>query len=232
MHFIVPVVRRRLPGRCEYADTRSGAWAMRNILRRRITDPSVGELRGPSLHVDELLVAAVGDGDSLRDFYVLTVQEVIRFFRQRVFDDDLARDLTAETYAALLIGLRRFDPARGSAMQYLFGIANKQFLMWRRRGEVSRRHQQRAGIRLSASASPIEDDIVEQLDRDWLAAKVQLALDKLKPHERAAVTLRIIDQLPYDEVARRLECNEGAARVRVSRALARLHDSFAAVSAE
>jgi DNA-directed RNA polymerase specialized sigma24 family protein len=36
----------------------------------------------------------------------------------------------------------------------------------------------------------------------------------------------VVDELPYDEVARRLGCSEGAARVRVSRALTRLAETL------
>ena len=48
------------------------------------------------------------------------------------------------------------------------------------------------------------------------------ALDQLAPHERDALDLRIVQELPYDEVAARLAIRPAAARLRVSRALRRL----------
>jgi DNA-directed RNA polymerase specialized sigma24 family protein len=39
---------------------------------------------------------------------------------------------------------------------------------------------------------------------------------------RKAVLLRVIEQLPYDEIAERLGCTAGNARVRVCRGLDRL----------
>ena len=39
-------------------------------------------------------------------------------------DPELAADLTAETFAAALVSVRRFDPARGPAVAWLLGIAD------------------------------------------------------------------------------------------------------------
>jgi DNA-directed RNA polymerase specialized sigma24 family protein len=41
----------------------------------------------------------------------------------------------------------------------------------------------------------------------------------LPADQRAALELRVVQQLPYDEVAGRLDCSINAARLRVSRAL-------------
>lgn len=41
-------------------------------------------------------------------------------------DPETATDLTAETFAAALAGVGRFDPGRGAAVGWLYGIANHQ----------------------------------------------------------------------------------------------------------
>ncbi len=48
------------------------------------------------------------------------------------------------------------------------------------------------------------------------------AMDDLPEHEREALELRVVGELPYDEVAEQLEIRPAAARLRVSRALRRL----------
>jgi len=48
------------------------------------------------------------------------------------------------------------------------------------------------------------------------------ALETLPEHEREAVELRVVDELPYPDVAARLGVRPAAARLRVSRALRRL----------
>lgn len=52
------------------------------------------------------------------------------------------------------------------------------------------------------------------------------ALAGLPASQVDTLRLRVMEDLPYSEVARRLGCSEGAARVRVSRGLARLHQEL------
>jgi RNA polymerase sigma-70 factor (ECF subfamily) len=51
---------------------------------------------------------------------------------------------------------------------------------------------------------------------------IEEALLTLREDQREALRLRVIEELPYDEVARRLACTEQSARQRVSRGLRRL----------
>jgi RNA polymerase sigma-70 factor (ECF subfamily) len=52
-----------------------------------------------------------------------------------------------------------------------------------------------------------------------LSAELGRALASLSPSERQAVELRILEGLPYDSVAKRLQIRPDAARTRVSRGL-------------
>jgi DNA-directed RNA polymerase specialized sigma24 family protein len=58
-------------------------------------------------------------------------------------------------------------------------------------------------------------------ERDWteLVPPAEDLLCDLGQLDRRAVELRMLDDLPYEEVARRLEIAPGAARTRVHRAL-------------
>jgi RNA polymerase sigma-70 factor (ECF subfamily) len=51
---------------------------------------------------------------------------------------------------------------------------------------------------------------------------IEEALLTLGEDQREALRLRVIEELPYDDVARRLACSELTARQRVSRGLRRL----------
>src|SRR5437588_683590 len=55
-----------------------------------------------------------------------------------------------------------------------------------------------------------------------LRAPLAEALETLADDQREALKLRVIDGLPYPDVAARLDCAETAARQRVSRGLRRL----------
>jgi RNA polymerase sigma-70 factor (ECF subfamily) len=64
--------------------------------------------------------------------------------------------------------------------------------------------------------------IEELADLADLRAAVRDALRSMSPRVAEAVALRIGEDLSYDEVARRLKCSPGAARVRVARGLDQL----------
>ena len=72
---------------------------------------------------EELLVASVGDEEAFAAFYRRHARPVAGFFMRRTGDGELAADLTAETFAAALASRRRFDPVKGPAVGWLYGIA-------------------------------------------------------------------------------------------------------------
>ena len=87
-----------------------------------------------------------------------------------------------------------------------------------RRQPIETRARERLGLPLELAAEDGYASIEERLSpREALAE----ALDALPEHEREALELRVIDELPYD-AARRLAIRPAAARLRVSRALRRL----------
>jgi DNA-directed RNA polymerase specialized sigma24 family protein len=72
----------------------------------------------------ELLAAAGSDSRAFRELYDRHAARLHSFFRQRTADDDIALDLTAETFAQAWFSRRRFRDRRdGSAAPWLFGIA-------------------------------------------------------------------------------------------------------------
>lgn len=174
---------------------------------------------------DDLLIEAVGNPDAFGVFFDRQYSGVLRYFAARVRSPDIAADLCAETFAAALTGLALFDPSRGQARQWLYGIAHKKLSRYFRDLQVSRVARDRLGIR------PIEvdDDTVRAIARiEAEADSVALfdALDRLPAEQARAVRLRIIEELEYAEIADILGCREGAARVRVHRGLRRLETEF------
>src|SRR3712207_9207872 len=76
---------------------------------------------------DETLLAVLGaEPEAFAPFYRRHVTPLLAYFVRRTGSAELAADLTAETFAAALDGARRFDPARGPAVGWLYGIARRQ----------------------------------------------------------------------------------------------------------
>src|SRR5215211_515329 len=86
----------------------------------------------PATASDDELLASRELG-SFAVFYRRHVEGVLAFFARRTRDAELAADLTAETFAGALVARGRFDPGRGSAPAWLYGIALHKLAHARRR---------------------------------------------------------------------------------------------------
>ena len=159
------------------------------------------------------------DADRLAAAYERDARRLLVFFTRRTYDAQLAVDLVGETYARAFEQRRRFaaDPHDADALAaWVFGIGRNVLHEALRRGRAERRALGRVGI-----APPVLD-ADEQARIEELAALGELrsgALADLGPEQRAAVRLRVVDELGYPAIAGQLGISEEAARARVSRGL-------------
>jgi RNA polymerase sigma-70 factor (ECF subfamily) len=174
-----------------------------------------------------------GDQGSLRsqgdfeELYFAMSDRLLMFLTRRTADPETARDLWAETWARAYESRGRF---RGSANAqreaWVLGIARHVLAGYYKRGKVERR----ALARLELEPPPISDRDLERLERraalGFLREEMRSALAELASDQRDALQLRIVDGLPYPEVARRMGVKEPAARARVSRGLRVLAQSI------
>jgi RNA polymerase sigma-70 factor (ECF subfamily) len=162
----------------------------------------------------------------LSELYAEHAERILVFLARRCVDPEVAVDLTAETFAEALTSQHRF---RGStedeAVGWLFGIARHQLGTYLRRGKAERRAVRKLGIRLP----PLEPDdaarIEELADLRGVRELLREHVSLLSARQRDALRLRVIEELPYPEVARRLHVSEATARARVSRGLRQLASS-------
>lgn len=170
----------------------------------------------------ELILASCSDPAQFRELYDRHADDVLAYFFRRVFDAEVAADLLAETFAVAFERRRRFKDRGAPGAAWIYGIAAKELSHWYRRRTV----ELRAVRRLGMTVPSLDDDSITRIEAliDGAAqrAAVAAALETLPAGERNAVSLRIVEELDYGEIAARLECTEGAARVRVHRGLARL----------
>ena len=196
--------------------------ALRYIYGRRcdwlivIDDPGGSRYCGRS--DASLLRGASDDPSAFSELYVRHVEEIYRWLRRRL--DWAASDLTAETFARAWVGRGRFrDERDGSAFPWLLGIAANVLADTVRRDRIETRARERLGLPLELAREDGYTAIEERLSP---RAALTRGLDSLPAHERDALQLRVVDELSYAQVARRLAIRPAAARLRVSRALRRL----------
>lgn len=171
----------------------------------------------------DLLAAAVSDAEAFGEFYDRNAESVVGFFMRRTACPQTAADLSAETFAEALRTVHRFRQDRGAPRAWLFGIAKNQLRRFLRRRSTSDRALRRLGI--DPGALDHSDLVSDSLDLSQLRNDVASSLDSLSSGVRDAVRLRVMEELSYAEVAARLGCSEGAARVRVTRGLSTLADN-------
>jgi RNA polymerase sigma-70 factor, ECF subfamily len=175
---------------------------------------------------EALLVAARTDAEAFTRFYRRHAPPVLGYLVRRTGDPELGADLTAETFACALEGLARFDPERGTAVNWLFGIARHQLLHTLRRGRVERRARDRLGMpRLELDDEDLER-ILALAESESTAALIADALETLPPDQRAAIDARVLAEQDYDAIARRTGTTEATIRKRVSRALDSLRNTL------
>ena len=176
---------------------------------------------------DEAILAALDTApEAFAVFYRRHVAALLGYFLRRTHDPELAADLCAETFAAALDGAHRFDPARGPAVAWLYGIARRLLFHAQRRGAVEDRARRRLGMApLDLTDAALER--VEALAGSDVALAAALA--GLPEDQRAAVQARVVEERAYGEIALAAKTSESVIRKRVSRGLAgmraRLEDS-------
>lgn len=168
---------------------------------------------------------AVGAPAAFSRVYEAKARDVLVFFVRRTFDVEVARDLTAETFAQAFEHRGRFrGKTDAEAEAWLYGIARRQFGHYARKGRVHRRAVARLGIELSGVSDEDHDRVVELAGLAELRRTVADAFATLPPEQREALRLRVVDEHEYRDVASALGVSEETARARVSRALRRIAD--------
>lgn len=175
----------------------------------------------------EALQRSRNEPEAFTHFYRDRYEPMVRYFARRIDDADIALELVAESFAQAFISRRRF---RGStneeAESWMYRIGERALTRYLRRGKLERRAIERLGIE-APSINAEQRARVEELS---ILADVRSVLQAefrgLSVEQQEALGLRIVQDLPYTEVARRLAISEGAARIRVWRGLKALADSL------
>ena len=163
------------------------------------------------------------DGEGLTRLYERYARSLLAFFQRRVHDPELAVDLMADTFTT---ALERREQYRGMDDEQLSGwlwsIAQSILRDHERRGETARRGARRLGRERRELTDQEIERIEELASSENLRAAVGRSLDRLPEEQREAVRMRVIDGLPYSEIAARLGLTESGTRTRVTRAMRHL----------
>jgi RNA polymerase sigma-70 factor (ECF subfamily) len=153
-------------------------------------------------------------------FYRREADLVLRFCARRVLDPETAVDLCAETFAQAFRSRRGF---RGSteveARAWLLTIARRQVARYLKKGALDRRARDAVGLQTPRLQDGDAEEIEQRAGLAPLRQALAEELSRLGGDQREALRLRVVEDLPYPEVACALGVTEATARARVSRGL-------------
>jgi RNA polymerase sigma factor (sigma-70 family) len=144
----------------------------------------------------ELLAAARTCSEPFGVFYERHFASVLAFFRRRVAGPF---DLAAETFAAALASVPRFQPGPEPPQAWLFAIARHKL------SEALRSSRIHDEARRALAMQPIEldDEAIEILETTASAPAIEL-LEILPVEQREAIEARHLEERGYAEIAAEL----------------------------
>jgi len=173
---------------------------------------------------DDLVLEARTQANALGRLYELYYERIFRFCVHRLFNKEIAEDVTSTVFLEVARGIRTF---KGRTVQdfrnWLYAIAANQANAYIRK--TSRRKELlKEAADLMTAADGSTDKSSEQ---DW--PRLYEAILKLKPQHQTIVTLRFFENLKYGQLAKILNVKEATVRVTLHRILNELRNHLLTV---
>ena len=173
---------------------------------------------------DLVLRAKTQDG-ALGELYEMYYERIFRFCVHRLFNKEIAEDVTSAVFLNVARGIRSF---KGRSEQdfrnWLYAIAANQANAYIRKS--SRRNKllaEAAGSIVPARTGSLE----KSFEPDWPG--LYAAILRLKPRHQTIVTLRFFENFSYQQIAQILDISKASLRVTMHRILNQLRNQLQTV---
>ncbi len=149
---------------------------------------------------------------------------IAAYFARRSRDPHLVADLTADTFVEAIRSFGGFDPLRGTARAWLFGMARRVYAR-----DLDRSASTRAAVghltgRRELDADEVED-LVQRIDAERPGRELMRRWARLPPTDWSAIELVDIVGLTSKAAATALGVSPGALRIRLFRARTKLRNA-------
>ena len=153
--------------------------------------------------------------------YRANVGAVTAYFARRSADPHVVADLTADTFVEVITHFRSFDPAKGTARAWVFGIARRVYASYCEAYSQQQHKMQKLAGRRELDPDQVEE-LLDRIDAERVGTDLVSGLARLPERDRAVVELVDIAGLRPKEAATALGLAPGTVRMRLMRARARL----------
>jgi RNA polymerase sigma-70 factor, ECF subfamily len=165
--------------------------------------------------------ADAGATGEFERLYRANVDAVTAYFTRRSADPQVVADLIADTFVAVITGFGSFDPRKGTARSWVFGIARRVYASYCEAYRQQQHKVQRLAGRRDLGPDQVEE-LVDRIDAERAGRHLVTGLAALPERDRAVVELVGIAGLAPKEAAAALGLAPGTVRMRLMRARARL----------
>ena len=181
---------------------------------------------------DNALMAQVSAGElpKLAVLFERHHRALFRYFVSLNRDRELSEDLVQDVFFRMLRYRASYDPGKAFTA-WMYGIARRASLdrARERRGEVIGFESLTEGRGEPASAAPGPEERAAKVQNLGL---LQRALDLLPTDKREILTLSRFQEMKYEDIAALLNCEVGAVKVRVYRAVRALERIYFSLEKE
>jgi len=172
---------------------------------------------------DDLVLRARTQADALGRLYELYYERIFRFCVHRLFNKEIAEDVTSTVFLEVARTIRSFKGRTEADFQnWLYAIAANQANAYIRKTSRRKKLLETAVGLTTVSATESTDN-----SPDW--PMLYTAILKLKPQHQTIVTLRFFENLKYEQLAKILNVKEATVRVTLHRILNELRNHLRAV---
>jgi len=174
---------------------------------------------------DDLVLEARTQAGALGRLYELYYERIFRFCVYRLFDKEIAEDVTSTVFLEVARGIRIFKGRTEQDFRnWLYAIAANQANAYIRKSSRRKKLLEEAASSMTTSAT---DGTDKSSEPDW--PRLYKAVLKLKPQYQTIVTLRFFENLKYEQIAQILNIKEATVRVTLHRVLNELRNHLQTV---
>lgn len=174
---------------------------------------------------DELVLKAGSVADALGQLYDLYYDRIYRFCVHRLFNKDIAEEVTSSIFLTVAGSVRNFNGKNEADFRnWLYAIAVNHTNSYIRK--TSRRKKLLAEAATSVGISET-DSADSSAEPNW--PMLYKAVLKLKPKHQTIVTLRFFENLDFEQIGQIVNARPATVRVTLHRILKQLRNHLQAV---
>ncbi|NLN94970.1 MAG: sigma-70 family RNA polymerase sigma factor [Bacteroidales bacterium] len=175
---------------------------------------------------DQKLIHAavvIGDRKAYAELMNLYWDRIYKMMLKKINDEDIANDLTIETFGKAFRNLHKYVPDFAFST-WLFKIANNNFIDHKRRSKhnilsINETFKDDNGnIYLFPDLKCEQPSPEEEFIRKQKSSLVHDIVGRLKPHYRKLIELRYFQEYSYQEIADEMQIPLGTVKARLFRA--------------